>query len=63
LHAVLDEFGVQTPAVRVNIAFSTGGDEGATRDTTLQRYFDGFPVVIPNAEDSAGTYHWVGFHQ
>jgi hypothetical protein len=61
LYAVLDNVGIQTQPIAVNITFSPGGDEEAVRVTALQQHFDGFPLVMPNTEESAGAYHWIAF--
>jgi hypothetical protein len=56
LHAVLDDLNVETPTVEVDIAFS-----GSSLFAELRRHFDEFPLVVPNSEESLGTYHWVAF--
>jgi hypothetical protein len=61
LHAVLDDPAIQTPPVRVIIAFSTNDNEQAARETALRKHFDHFAVVIPNVGKSAGAYRWMAF--
>lgn len=61
LYAVLDNFDIQSQPLPVNITISPGGDEETVRAIALQRHFDGFPLVTPNAAESEGTYHWIAF--